>query len=159
MTGRREGGKDYSMVLISEGNSEIGAQLRSNLCCSISLRHRIRSRAFTNRISILRKDLFSFIRAQNVLIYHLLVPSISLFTSSTLQKKRKEWNRKRTNKSTLLLNLLESVIQNVQRRFLQNGSFFIFTIYLQEGTSCPRVSTWWNPTLQLIKRIIALPSG
>ena len=25
MTGRREGGKDYSMVLISEGISEIGA--------------------------------------------------------------------------------------------------------------------------------------
>ena len=40
----------YSMLLILGGNSEIGAQLRSNLCYLICLRHLIRSREVTDLI-------------------------------------------------------------------------------------------------------------
>ena len=47
-----------SMVLI-DGNSEIGAHVRSNLCYLICLRHLIRSRAVTNRISISEKTYFA----------------------------------------------------------------------------------------------------
>ena len=38
------------MVLKLDGDSEIGAQVRINLCYLICLRHLIRSRAVTNRI-------------------------------------------------------------------------------------------------------------
>ena len=43
-------GTPNDMVLIFDGNLEIGAQARSNLCQSICLRPSIRSRAVTNRI-------------------------------------------------------------------------------------------------------------
>ena len=59
-----------SMVLILDGNLEIGApHVRSNICYLICLRHLIGSRAVTNRICSLRKDLFSFVRAHHVLSY------------------------------------------------------------------------------------------
>ena len=48
-----------TMVLILDGNSEIGAQVRSNLCYLIWLRHLIRSRAVKNRIFFIRKYVFS----------------------------------------------------------------------------------------------------
>ena len=51
--------------------SEIGAHVGSNLCYLICLRHYIRSRAATNRICFSTKRLFSFMRAQQVLCYHL----------------------------------------------------------------------------------------
>ena len=60
------------MVLIIDGNSEKGAHVRSNLSYLICLRHLNRPRAVTNRIFSLRKDIFSFMRAQLVLSYHLL---------------------------------------------------------------------------------------
>ena len=66
------------MVLILDGKSEIGAHVRSNLCYLSCLRHLIRSRAVINHIFFLRKDLFSFMRAQNVLSYHLIyVPCLA----------------------------------------------------------------------------------
>ena len=40
----------FLMVLISDGNSEIGAHVGSNLCYLFCLRHSVRSRAGTNRI-------------------------------------------------------------------------------------------------------------
>ena len=46
------------MVLNLDGNSELGAHARSNPCYLICLRHLIRLRAVTNRIIVLRKDLF-----------------------------------------------------------------------------------------------------
>ena len=47
------------MVLILDGNSEIGAQVRSNLCVLTCLRHVIRSRAAPNRIfSLSEKNYF-----------------------------------------------------------------------------------------------------
>ena len=56
-------GKELTMVLILDGNSEIGA-----LC----LRHLIRSRAVTFRIFFSRKDLFPFMHALHVLNYHII---------------------------------------------------------------------------------------
>ena len=38
------------MVLILDGNSEIGAQVRSNLCYLICLKHLIRNKAVSNRV-------------------------------------------------------------------------------------------------------------
>ena len=58
------------MVLIFDCNSEVGAHVRSNLCILICLMHLIKLRDVTNRIC-LGKDLFSFMRAQHVLSYHL----------------------------------------------------------------------------------------
>ena len=52
--------KIWAMVLILEGDSEIGAHVKSNLCYLICLRYSIRSRA-VYRIT------FSFMRAQHVL--------------------------------------------------------------------------------------------
>ena len=60
------------MVLIIDGNSEIGTHVRNNLCYLNCLRHLLRWRAVTNRIFFLRKDLFSFMHAQHVLSYHLI---------------------------------------------------------------------------------------
>ena len=40
----------WGMVLILDGNPELGAQVRSNLVYLICLRHSIRSRAVTNQI-------------------------------------------------------------------------------------------------------------
>ena len=55
-----------SMVSKLDGNSEIGAHVRSNLCYTICLRHLIIWRAFTNRIFFLRKDIFFFMRERNM---------------------------------------------------------------------------------------------
>ena len=60
------------MVIILDGNSGIGAHVGNNLCYSICFRHFIRSKAVTNRIFFPRKDIFSFMRAQHVLSYHLI---------------------------------------------------------------------------------------
>ena len=60
------------LVLNLDGNSEIGAPARSNMSYLIFLKHLIRSRAATNRTYKIRKDIFSFRRAQHVLIYHLI---------------------------------------------------------------------------------------
>ena len=48
----------------------VGAHLRSNTCYLICLRHLIRWRAVAIRFFSLRKDLFSFMRAQHVTIYY-----------------------------------------------------------------------------------------
>ena len=48
----------YRVAVTSYGNSEIGAHERSNFCYLIRLRHLIRSRSVTNRVVMLRKDLF-----------------------------------------------------------------------------------------------------
>ena len=42
------------MVLILDGNSDIGAHVGSNICYSISLRNSMRSRAVKNRFFFLR---------------------------------------------------------------------------------------------------------
>ena len=52
-------------IHILDGNSEIGAHVRSNLCYLICLRRLIRSRAVTNRLFLLRKDLLFFMRSQH----------------------------------------------------------------------------------------------
>ena len=44
------------MVLILDGNLETGAQIRSNVCYLICLRHLIRSRAVTNRVYLTPKE-------------------------------------------------------------------------------------------------------
>ena len=49
------------MVLICDGNSEIGAHVESNLCYLICLRHLIRSKAVTNRIYFSPETLFFFL--------------------------------------------------------------------------------------------------
>ena len=67
-----------SMVLVSDGNSEIGVHVRRNICYLICLRHLIRPRAVTNRIYILRKDLFHFMRVQHVLSYNLFNIMLSI---------------------------------------------------------------------------------
>ena len=47
------------MVLIFDGNSEIGAFVRSDLCYMNCLRHLIRSRAVTSRIFFFKMPTFS----------------------------------------------------------------------------------------------------
>ena len=59
------------IALLLDGNSEIGAHVKSNLCYLICSRHLICSRADTKRIFI-RKPLLSFVRTQHVLSYHLI---------------------------------------------------------------------------------------
>ena len=59
------------MVLISNGNSEIDAHVRSNLCYLICSRHLIRSRPVTDQISFSIINLFFFMDTQDVLSYHL----------------------------------------------------------------------------------------
>ena len=68
---RKTRNKLCTMVLIWDGNSEIGAHTWRNLGYFIRLRHLFRSRAVTNRILFLQKSLFSFICAQHYLSYHL----------------------------------------------------------------------------------------
>ena len=58
------------MVLILDGNSEIGMQVWSYLGYLTCLRRFIRSRAVTNLIFFSREDLLSFIHAHHVLTYH-----------------------------------------------------------------------------------------
>ena len=60
------------MVPLLDGNSEIGAQVRSNICYLNCIKHLIRSRAVTNRTPTPRKDQFSFMHAQHVLRYHII---------------------------------------------------------------------------------------
>ena len=48
----------YNMVLILDGDSEIGSHVISNIWYLICSRHLIRSRAVANRILFLLKDLF-----------------------------------------------------------------------------------------------------
>ena len=61
-----------TMVLILDGNSDIGVHVRSNLCYLTCLRQLNRSRAVTNRILfLLRKTYISFLRVQHVLSYHI----------------------------------------------------------------------------------------
>ena len=66
-----------SMVLMFDGNSELGAHVRSTNCCLICLRHLIRTRTVTNYIVLLQKVLFSFLRAPHVLSYHLKYNGLS----------------------------------------------------------------------------------
>ena len=82
-----------TMTLTLDGNLEIGTHVSavctrsskvlykmghyfltysSNLFCLIYLRHLIKSREVTNRIFFYEKNLFSFMRAQNVMSYHLI---------------------------------------------------------------------------------------
>ena len=59
---------DPSLVL--DGFSDIGAHVRSKLCCLICIWQLIRSRAITDRIYFLfRNDIYSVMRAQHVLSY------------------------------------------------------------------------------------------
>ena len=59
------------MVRILDSKSEIGALVRGNFCNLICIRHFIKSRAVSNRIFFIRKELFSFMGAQHVLSYHI----------------------------------------------------------------------------------------
>ena len=61
-----------NMVFVLDGNSEIVAHVRSNLCYLIRIRHLIKSKTFKDRMCFLRKDLFSCMVAHNVLSYHLI---------------------------------------------------------------------------------------
>ena len=64
--------RDYCMVFILDGNSEIEAHVRSNLCYLTCIRLLIKARAVTNRIFSILKDIFSFILAQHGMSYHLV---------------------------------------------------------------------------------------
>ena len=59
----------FSMVLILDGNSEICAHVRSNLCYLICF-------------YLSREDLFCFMRAQYVLFYHLIYNYHGFFIDS-----------------------------------------------------------------------------
>ena len=60
------------MAFIFEGNSAVGADVRSNLCYLICLRHLNKSRAVTTQ-----KNIFSFKLVQHALCYHnIILPSI-----------------------------------------------------------------------------------
>ena len=61
------------MVLLLYGSSEIGAHIMGKICYLICLRHLFYSRAVTNRIFFPRKNLFSLMRAQHVLNYHIYI--------------------------------------------------------------------------------------
>ena len=50
LQGRRYRKQVQGSVAILEGNSELGAHERKNICYLISLRHLIKTRAVTNRI-------------------------------------------------------------------------------------------------------------
>ena len=62
----------FFMVLILDGNSEIGAHIRRNICYLICLMHLIRSKAVTNQF-FPPKRFFSLFRAQHVMSYHLIM--------------------------------------------------------------------------------------
>ena len=59
-----------TMVLILDGNPEIGAHLGKDLGVLIWLRLIFRSRVVTNMILFQTQDLFVFRRAQHVMSYH-----------------------------------------------------------------------------------------
>ena len=82
--------KHHDMVLISDGDSEISAHVWSNLYHLICLSHFIRSRAVKNTIFCSEKT-FSFMRAQHVLISHLIqVPCTTQYFFITTKKESKE---------------------------------------------------------------------
>ena len=87
------------MVRIFDGNSEIGAHARSNLCYLICLSHLIRSRVTDHSVHVdffLTKDLFSFIHAQ-----HSELPSkMSTMDILFLSEPRQIFIRKRKNPIT-----------------------------------------------------------
>ena len=58
-----------SMVLILDGNSGIGAQVSSNLCYLICLRHLLRSGVFKNRIFVFKRPIFVHPLVKHVLSY------------------------------------------------------------------------------------------
>ena len=58
-----------NMVLVWDGNSEIGSHVRSGLCYLICSSHSFSSRAVTNMNCFFRIDLFSFIRTHHILCY------------------------------------------------------------------------------------------
>ena len=60
------------LILISDGNSDIGAHVWSNICYLICLRHLFRSRAVTIFFFFFRRNIFSFFFAQ----YDSYLPSI-----------------------------------------------------------------------------------
>ena len=67
----------YLYEMISQ---KIGAHVWGTLCYLICLRHLIRSKTVTNQILFLRKDLFSYMRAQHEL-------ASSIITMDPLHKK------------------------------------------------------------------------
>ena len=82
------------MVLILDGNSEIGAHVGSNICYLICLRHLIRSRVVSNSIYFLEKDLISLMLAQDVLSYHVIqVPWYRRAFSAKRMKNRRVNNQ------------------------------------------------------------------
>ena len=76
------------MVLILDGNVEIGALVSSNLCYLICLRNLIRSRAVTNQFVFLRKDIFSFMCERNFVRYHLIKVPWHRYTNKWMQAKK-----------------------------------------------------------------------
>ena len=81
------------------GNSKIGAHVRSYHCYLMCFRHLIRSREDTNPIFIFGKDILSFIVAQHVLSYHLIYEPFSAQLAATFKDwlgegKRKKWRVK-----------------------------------------------------------------
>ena len=60
------------MVLKLDGNSDIGAPVRSSLCYLTCIKHSIVSSAVTNRIFFVQKDIFSFLPAHYDLSCHLI---------------------------------------------------------------------------------------
>ena len=60
-----------TMLLILDGNSEIGTHVTSNLCYLACLKYLIRSRAATKRNFFPKRHIF-FMRAQHVLSYQLI---------------------------------------------------------------------------------------
>ena len=86
----------YNMVLMLDGNSEIRAQVRNNLCYLICLMHLIRSRAVTDLILFFLlhmcatfSELLSNIITMIVLkhFFYLLALSISAFKCSLVEQE------------------------------------------------------------------------
>ena len=68
------------MVLTSDGNSEIGAHVRINLCYLICLRHLIRSRVVTIRSISPKKTFFPSCQLPAIKHISTMIPSGSAFT-------------------------------------------------------------------------------
>ena len=78
VTSKNNKGKGECRFKVSQ--QEVGFEKVSNPCYFIWFRHLFRSRAVTNRIFSLRKDLFSCMGAPHVLSYHLTsVPWLALY--------------------------------------------------------------------------------
>ena len=101
--------KVLSIVIILDGNSEIGAHARSDLGDLICLSHLSRTRAVINLI--FQEDLFSSRHAQRALSYHLMqVPLFLIFfyrdrLSFTLLDSREKFLFFTKKKSNLRLKL------------------------------------------------------